>query len=281
MYAIERALRGTAAERLRILARWSGDRRAVMSALLDEEDLRSLRALVRTINVNMTPDEREVGLIPTPGLPLRALHALARAADVSDFASLLMTWQNPYGAALAVEAARGRPELLRIEVALAREFAARARAATRFDGVLRRYVTRVIDQANLWTALVLAEHPTDTETSFLFIDGGSLINLDDLEFALSTAQRDDLADRLRPRLASTPFARAVDVTVGRDVADVSLDALVREFDVLARVQPASAAPVIAFVLRQRAELRTLLRILWSAALGMPVATIRETAGLAA
>jgi vacuolar-type H+-ATPase subunit C/Vma6 len=280
-YAIERALRDRATERLRILARWSGDRHAVLAALLDEEDLRSLRALVRTINVEMSPEEREVGLIPTPTLPLRALRALSRAADVANFASLLLTWQSPYGAALAVEAARGRPELLRIEVALARVFAERARSATRFDRMLRRYVERVIDQANLWTALVLAEHSTDSETSLLFIQGGVLMRPEDLDFARTAASRDVIADRLRPRLAGTALASALDVGISRDVADLTLDALVREFEVLARTEPTSVAPIIAFVLRQRAELRTLLRIVWSAQLGIPAALIRRSAGLAA
>jgi hypothetical protein len=43
----------------------------------------------------------------------------------------------------------------------------------------------------------------------------------------------------------------------------------------------SLAPVILFSLRQRAELRMLLGILWGVSLGVPRATVERMAGIAA
>ncbi|MBL0172034.1 MAG: V-type ATPase subunit [Gemmatimonadaceae bacterium] len=281
VHGLERALRDREAQRLQILARWSGTRYDTLAVLFDEEDMRSLRALVRAIVSGVAPEDRATGLIATPGLPTRALHALASSGDVANVASLLVAWQNPYGSAMAVEAARARPELLRYDVALARVFADRARKASRHNSMLRHYAERVIDLANLWTALVLADHSTDVDVASLFVEGGTLVRASDLALAVSAARREPLVTRLLPRVAGTPLASALAVDDGRDAEDCALEALVVEFRALARREPTSVAPVIAFVLQQRAELRTLLRIVWSVSLGVPSAMIRRSAGVAA
>ena len=280
VHGLERALRDRAAQRLQILARWSGTRYDALAVLFDDEDMRSLRALIRAIVSGIAPENRTAGLIATPGLPVRALNALASSGDVANLASLLLAWQSPYGSAIAVEAARARPELLRFDVALTRVFADRARKASRHNGTLRHYVERVIDLANLWTALVLADHRTDVDIASLFITGGPLVQQAALAFAVSAARREPVVTRLRARVAGTPLAMALDVDEGRDAEDAALDGLVAEFRLVARREPTSVAPVIAFVLQQRAELRTLLRIVWSVSLGIPSAMIRQAAGVA-
>ncbi|MEQ1690317.1 MAG: V-type ATPase subunit [Gemmatimonas sp.] len=281
VHGLERALRERAALRLQILARWSGTRHDALAVLFDEEDMHSLRAVVRAIVSGVPVDQRTAGLIPTPGLPMRALIALAMSGDVANVASLLLAWQSPYGAAMAVEAARPRPELLQFDVALARTFASRARTATRYNRMLRHYTQRVIDLANLWTALVLADHRTDVSVATLFVEGGTLVHEADLTFAVAAARREPLVARLLPRVTGTPLARALDPVDGRDPEDSALAAMVEEFRALARREPTSVAPVIAFVLRQHLELRALLRIVWSVSLGIPSARIRRAAGVAA
>lgn len=281
VHDIERALRERAALRLQILTRWSGARRDALAVLFDDEDMRSLRALVRAIVSGVPVEDRLTGLIPTPGLPTRALSALASSGDVANVASLLLTWQNSYGAAMAVEAARPRPELLGFDVALARTFASRASRAARHNRMLRHYTQRVIDLANLWTALVLADHSTDVSVATLFVEGGTLVREADLAFAVAAARREPLATRLLPRVTGTPLAAALDPVDGRDPEDAAREAMVVEFRALARREPTSVAPVIVFVLRQRSELRALLRIVWSVSLGIPSARIRRSAAVAA
>jgi len=141
---------------------------------------------------------------------------------------------------MAVEAARGRPELLRFEVALARVFADRAHAASRHDRMLRLFAERIIDLANLWTALVLANHAADVDAGSLFVEGGRLVLPSDLAFALGAAHREPLTQRLLPRVAGTPLAPALDATEGHDAEDAALDAMVRNFACWpAAIRPAS------------------------------------------
>ena len=286
-HELEQALRARAAQRLLVLARWAGARAGALQPLFDDEDMRSLRALVRGIVTGVPPEHRADGLIPTLALPARALRSLAASGDVANLANLLVTWRNPYGAALAVEAARSRPELFRFDAALARVFAERARSASRHDSMLRRFTERTVDLANLWTALVLADHHADADPATLFVSGGRLMRLEDLAFAVSAEHQLAVAQRLGPRVVGTPLAAALEtitspaVTAGRDAEDAALAALAAEFRALARQEPTSLAPVVAFVLQQRAELRMLLRIVWSVSLGIPAVNIRQSAGVAA
>lgn len=286
-HALERALRARAAQRLLVLARWTGERAGALAPLFDDEDLRSLRALVRGIVTGVPPEHRADGLIPTLALPARALRALAASGDVVNLANLLVTWRNPFGAALAVEAARSRPELFRFDVALARVFAERARSVSRHDRMLRRFTERTVDLANLWTTLVLADHHADVDPATLFVPGGRLVRVEDLAFAMSAEHQLAVAQRLGPRVVGTPLAAALAVitspaiVVSRDAEDAALAALAEEFRTLARREPTSLAPVVAFVLQQRAELRALLRVVWSVSVGIPAVNIRQSVGAAA
>jgi hypothetical protein len=114
----------------------------------------------------------------------------------------------------------------------------------------------------------------------VFVAGGRIVAVDDLRFAGSSRSRPDMAARLAPRVAGTPLAAAL-VADGRPADDGVLDALVAEFRRLALREPLGTAPVILFVLAQRAELRTLVRILWSVSLGMPRSAIERAVGVAA
>jgi vacuolar-type H+-ATPase subunit C/Vma6 len=280
-HALELALRRHAGERLRILANWAGSRREQLAPLFDDEDQRALRALLRGAIAGVAPEARLAGLVPTPSLPVRALEQLAHAGDIATIAALLVTWRHPFGAALAAEAQRQRPDLLQMEMTLVQTFATRANDAARAsDAAMRLFVERIIDLENLRAALVIAEHPTDVEAGALFVAGGRVVTVDDLRFAGSSRARPDVAARLAPRVAGTPLAAAL-VADGRPADDAVLDALVAEFRRLALREPLGTAPVILFVLGQRAELRALVRILWSVSLGMPPSAIERAVGAAA
>jgi vacuolar-type H+-ATPase subunit C/Vma6 len=192
-----------------------------------------------------------------------------------------VTWRHPFGSALAAEARRQRPDLLLMEMTLVRAFATRANDAARSsDAAMRRFVERIIDLENVRAALVIAEHPTDIEPGSVFVAGGRIVTVDDLDLAATSRARADVVARLAPRVAGTPLAAAL-AADGRPADDSVLDALVAEFHRLALREPLGTAPVILFVLGQRAELRALMRILWSVSLGVPRSAIERAVGAAA
>jgi len=280
-HALELALRRRAGARLRILARWAGRRAEYLAPLFDDEDRRAVRALVRGAAAGIAPELRLAGLIPTTALPLRALDQLSRAGDVAAIGALLLAWRHPLGAAVAGEAARQTLDLFQVETAIARAFAARVRrAARRADAAMRHFVERSIDLENLWAAMVIAGQHADVDPAVVFIEGGALVTVADLQLAADTQNPADLAAALAPRVRQTPLADAL-AAAPRPADDAALHALVAEFRARARREPLGLAPVIHFALRQRAELRSLLRIIWSISLGVPGAVIQGAVGAAA
>lgn len=279
VHGLELALRRRAGARLRILAHWAGARADDVAPLFDDEDRRSLRTLLRGAVAGVDPDVRLAALVPTPSLPLRALAQLARSGDVASIGAQLLAWRHPFGSAIAEEARRKRPDLLQLEMALTRAFAERSRQASG-DPAMRLFVRRIIDLENLWAALLLSEHPADVDGLSVFVSGGALVTADDLGFAIGTRSRAALIERLSPRVSNTPLG--VVLTDGpRPAEDAVLDLLVAEFHALARLEPLGLAPVVLFVLRQRSELRTLMRILWSVSLGVPRPALERAIGVAA
>jgi len=280
-HALELALRRRAGARLDLLATWARRRRELLAPIFDDEDCRAIRALVRGAIGHVTPQLRIAGLIPTPSLPVRALDELAQAGDLTTVASLLLAWHHPFAAVVDGAARRQHPDTLEFEMELVREFAARAIACgDSTDPAMRAFVQRTIDIENLRTALALASQPSDIAPGRLFVEGGSIVTIDDLGAARSRGTETELRAKLALRVRGTPLAAMLDHGM-RSADDVALDALVDEFRRRARDEPLGLAPVVLFVLKQRVELRTLLRILWSISLGVPRATVARMAGVAA
>jgi len=296
-HALELHLRRRAAASLGLLARWAADRCALLAPLFDDEDRRSLRALVRGVLSAQPPALRQADLIATPALPQRALEQLARAGDLTTISASLVAWGHPFGGPLASQARLQRPDLLQIEMALARAFASRARQLGADDAAMSRFVERTIDLENLRAALVLSAQATELEPAALFIEGGALITLDDLRFAAALQQPGQpapapraLALQLGARVRGTPLeaalgARSSEAAPGRAAEsyddDAALRALVAEQRAFARRDPLGLGPVVLFALRQREELRSLMRLLWSVSLGMPAERRAQAAGGAA
>lgn len=278
---LELALRRRAGARLQLLADWAGPRRDRLAPIFDDEDRRAIRALVRGAIARVAPQLRTAGLVPTPTLPMRALDELAQAGDVATVASLLLAWRHPFGKVVDAEARRQKPDPLEFEMAMVREFASRARASAHAgDAGLRLFVERTIDIENLQSVLALSSHAADLPPGRLFVEGGSIVTIGDLASARETGSAAGVAARLGPRARGTPLAAMLDHGA-RSAEDAALDALTDEFRRLARDAPLSLAPVILFSLRQRAELRMLLGILWGVSLGVPRATVERMAGIAA
>lgn len=271
---LEAAVRRVAAVHLAILGRWAGRRRETLAVLFEDEDRRSLRALLRGAAAGAPPDDRLAGLLPTAALPVRALGELARQSTPGDVAALLVTWGNPYGSALLPEAGAAVPDLLKLEIQVNRTFAGRAlRAARRASrrGPLVEYVHETIDLENAAAALVLAAGARDLVPRDHFLPGGRRLTMAAFEEAIVAGEGPAAAHRLADAFAGTPIAGALE-RAGTDPAGLER-ALLRARIALrrgaARAAPLGPAPVLLYALRLRAQVLDLQRIIWGVALGAP------------
>ncbi len=269
--ALELALRRVAALRLRILARWSGVRADALTVLFEDEDRRSLRALLRGAVQGAAAEARLAGLIPTPTLPERALRELAQRDKPAAIAALLTAWRNPYGSALLSVASAAQPDLFRLELIVNRTFAARALRAARHTAPLAAHVRETIDLENAFSALVLAAEGKDVTPKDAFLPGGERLSIAAFEVAAAAGDPAEAMRRLAASFAGTALARAFH---GRAGDPAQLEATVLRIRVRALVQamrltPLGPAPVLAYALRLRAEMEDLRRIIWGVALAAP------------
>jgi vacuolar-type H+-ATPase subunit C/Vma6 len=276
--ALDRALRRHAARELRILARWASDRPEVIAVVFDDEDRRSLRSLLRGAAQGAAAAERLAGLIPTPTLPERALSELANQPTPARVAALLVAWRHPYGSPLLAASSGAQADLFRLEIALSREFAARALAAVRRRGAsLERYVRESIDLENAATVLVLAEQGEDTTPKDAFIEGGARLGVADFERAAATASPMPAARILARILTGAPAEVLERVAGGGDSGRLEpelLRARIRSLVRAARLDPLGPEPFLIYALRLRAQMLDVRRIMWGLVLGAPAEELR-------
>lgn len=265
---LEAGVRRHAGETLTLLARWAGIRLGLLAPLLDDEDRRSIRSMVRGALAGAPPTARLAGLIPTPYLPERALQELARRGDVQEVAAQLGAMSHPYASALAEEAARQHPDLLHLETALNRRFAERAHAATAHgDEAMRGHVAALLDVENLWAVRALPPGAGPAEATGCWVDGGRELRAESFgqaALAPTTAAR----DAILARCATSPWLRAA-LADGPGAEDAVLRARIVAAHDQARRQPLGTAIIVELVLRLRAQVRVLQRIVWSLDLGVP------------
>lgn len=267
----ELAVRRWAAGALRILARWAGARVAALAVIYEEEDRKSLRAIVRGALRGAGAEARLGGLVPTPSLPERALMELARQPTPAAVAALLLAWRNPYGPPLA--AATGtQPDPFALDLALDRAFATRALAAAQAAGTeLATYVRGIVDLGNAVTALVLAVAGRDVVPKDAFLSGGEHVTITAFEEAAALGEPGAAGMRLAKALAPSPVAEAFrhvpqDLT---GLEDALLRIRIRELARQTRRSPLGPGPVLWFALRLHAQVVDLQRIIWGAALAVP------------
>lgn len=274
--SLELAIQRLAGARLRLVARWSGARHALLAPLFEDEDRRSIRSMLRGAAARAPSEQRVAGLVPTPTLPVRALAELSSQGDVAAVAALLAAWSNPYGTALLDEARRQQPDLFTLETELTRAWAARSRrVAPRCGRAMRVYVSRVVDLENLWTAVLLAEHETSHSPASLYVDGGGLLDRDAFLLAAGAQSPREATSVLVRILGTSPLAPAVSADPGAEAR--ALRALTREQRDIARLDPLGPAPIIELLLRSRGEHLALRRIIWGIALGTPLSRRGEQA----
>ena len=271
---LERSVRRAAARQLEILQRWAGPRTAVLAVVFDDEDRRSLRAIVRGAVQGSRAEQRLAGLVPTPSLPERALLELARQPTVAALAALLGAWRHPFAAALRAEASSPHPELLRIEAALARAGTERAwRAARRGSRGLAAWVRESVDLENVLTAVMLAGPDRSVTPRDLFLSSGERVTIERFERAVATGDPAGAARSLAPAFAGTPLA-AVLRDAADDPADLEralLEARIAQLRARGRVRPLDPTVVLLWSLRLRAQVMDVCRIIWGVALGAPPA----------
>ena len=268
--ALEAAIRRRAGTRLAALARWCVEAPDVLIALFGEEERRNLRLLLHGVIEGALPADRLRGTIPTPGLPAGALATLAAQISVAKMAALLSAWRHPDAPALAVPRVPGPPDLIALDAALTRSWAARATAAAdRVDDELRRYVAASIDLENAVTAVMLAGTGSD-RTELEPVPGG--VRFPPFRWkAVAAAGSVAAALALAGEgFTGSPLEHAFSGAAGVGVARArAWDAALRIARVRARTAPLTSAPLIAYVLAVRDEVQQLQRLVWALALGAP------------
>jgi len=72
--SLEKAIRRHAAAQMTILERWcTDDRRTILAVIFEDEDRRSIQAILRGAQQGTATEARMAGLVPTRSLPERAL----------------------------------------------------------------------------------------------------------------------------------------------------------------------------------------------------------------
>jgi vacuolar-type H+-ATPase subunit C/Vma6 len=271
---LELAVRRQAASRLQTLARWARNRPAVLAVVFEDEERRSVRALVRGAIQGAPAELRLAGLIPTPALPERALRELAEQPAAGAVAVLLTAWGNGYGPALIQHAKATQPNLWAIESTLTATFARRALESARDtrSSVVVDYVRDTVDLENALAALVLAGEQADTSRSReeAFVAGGRRVSLVAFLAAVAAGNPHDAARRLalafRPTPLAMAFERAQDAS---DIEERLLRSRILMLRAAARRDPAGAASVLEFALCVRAEVCAVRRVIWGVALRAP------------
>jgi vacuolar-type H+-ATPase subunit C/Vma6 len=268
---LELALRRCAGSALHVARRWLGERSEVVAVVLEAEDRRSLRALVRGAAAGVHADARLAGLVPTLSLPERLLLELAGRSRVRDQAALLVAAGHPYGAPILAAAAAQEPDLFVVELAIGHTFAERALRGARHDGrFLREYVGDLIDIDNCRTVLLLAQR-TGEPAPQAFTDGGRRLTKEDFARAAQIGEPAGAARVLGKALGGGIAAAALIRYAGapaeleRALEAQVMDRLRRE----ARFDPLGPAPFLLYCHRLRAQSVALGELVWSVDLGVP------------
>jgi vacuolar-type H+-ATPase subunit C/Vma6 len=278
----DRASGRVVADRLALLGRWLGRRRAALAVIYEEQERRTLRRMLRGAAQGGSPGVRLQGVNPTPGLPERALVRLARAESPPRLAQELIRLGHPAGRVLQVSRPAAKenelPALWQMEGALGRLFATRVTRAVRRAGPLVRAFARLlIDLENTWALLAASEWGSELSPDLIFLEGGAA--LDHLAFAELAAIRDRgrLDAALARHFRSTPFDRLL----GGSEADPRLESralalLVEWLRQEGRRFPLGPAVVLSIMLRIQAEVHDVRLVLGLVTLGAPRSAV-ETA----
>jgi len=275
---LEQAIRRHAAGQMAVLQRWCSDaRRTTLAVIFEDEERRSIQAILRGAAQGTASDVRMAGLVPTSALSERALQTLASQPTPADVVRMLVLWNHPFGAPLIDAVSSPNPSLFEIEIELARAFARRASARAHQGGKqLVEYVEQVIDVLNAWSALLHFVERDPSIVDLTFIEGGRWLTRDVLVALMSLDTLHDVENRLAWELRKSALASAFRGEAG-DLAELEsavLRAQIQWQNRSVRVDPTGASPVIGFAIELRAEVLNLRSIIWGVALRAPSALIQ-------
>jgi len=275
--SLEQAIRRYAAAPMAVLERWCGDaRRATLGVIFEDEDRRSIQAILRGATQGTASDVRMAGLLPTGALTEGALRTLSIQPTPADVVRMLVLWGHPFGAPLIGAVSQPNPSLFEIEVELARAFARCASAHAREGGrQLVEYVEQIVDVLNAWSALLHFSESDPSIVELTFIEGGRWLRRDLYVELMGLDTLRDVANRIARELRKSALASAFR---GETEDLASLESAVLRAQLAwqkrsVRIDPTGAAPVIGFAIELRTETLNLRRIIWGVALKAPSALI--------
>lgn len=276
--SLEQSVRRWAASQLAVLERWCTDqRRAALSVIFEDEDRRSIQSLLRGAARGTATETRMTALLPTRGLPERALLTLAKQPTPADVVRMLVLWNHPFGSALVRAASGSHPSLFEMEIELHRVFAQRASASAKEGGrQLVEYVQGVVDLMNAWSALLHFEERDPSIVDLTFVEGGRWITRDLFHDLMGLDTRGDVERQLASSLRSSALG-AIFRGKTEDLAELegaALRAQIAWQNRAVRLDPSGAAPVLGFAIELRAQVLNLMRIVWGVALRAPAALIQ-------
>lgn len=269
--ALERALARRRGERLGLVARWAGDRVPHLAPVFLEEDRRSVRSLARGVLGGTPPGRRLAGLCPTPSLPAAELERLAGVREATSLAVGLEGLEHPLVPPVRRLAEEAAPDLFVFELRLSRVCFEAARPSWR-AGRLRRFHADSVDLENAWTVLLSDGFHGEVEPASAFLEGGEVMDAETFGAIFEGRSPEDrrgaLADAFEASFAGP--ALADDSIPLAELPRHLLDARIREERRVGRARPHTAAPLLEYLLRLRAEAAALRRLLWGLALTAPV-----------
>jgi vacuolar-type H+-ATPase subunit C/Vma6 len=275
--SFDRAVSLVASARMNLLGRWLSARQGALAVVMEDEEFRSLRALLRGAAEGASPGARLRAATPTARLPMRALERMAHAGSVPELVHELLRLGHPAGRALQDVLRRAKaPDLRALEWALTRLFAERAVRAARVAGpVVRRFAAELVTQANVWTLLLAAPLQPGGSAGEEFLPGGASLTRQDFTRLRAERDADKSVHELRRLLKGTALGAAMaaeplDLSSLEQRASASRIAWLRG---LARRDPLGPAVVLSVLERIRAEARALRAIAWGVAFGAPAATL--------
>jgi vacuolar-type H+-ATPase subunit C/Vma6 len=282
--AFDRETGRLVADRLQLLGRWLGSGRRALAVVYEEEDRRTLRALLRGAAQGISAIGRLRGAVPTPNLPDRTLEQLARAESTADLARILVRAGHPAGRALlAVRPATGESSgLHRLEAALARLFVTRATRAARGAGrLIAEFVALHVDVENAGTLLAATGTEAPVPNDW-YLPGGDRI--DQARFARVAARAD--ARSVREELAGLFRRTALEPAFEIDQEASGFErgilrATVAWLRRAARHDPLGPAVVLEVVQRIRVEAHDVRLVVNAASLGAPASTVEPALATAA
>lgn len=272
--SLELGVRRHAADAMRTLARWSQERDVALAVIFEDEDRRSIEALLRGAVQGVAAEHRLAGLVPTERLPERLLQALAAQPTVKELVSLLVLSGHPLGRSLVAPAKAKRPSLFDLESELHRAFAARSlENARRSDTHLRGYVRQLIDLLNGWAALLHVRERDASLVDRVFVQGGAQIDRPRFRRLMALPDPTQVRVELANAFKGSSLAAAFRLEDLSRLETTVLSSQITEQSAHARLDPLGSAPLIAFALRLRAQVLNLRRIIWGVALGAPAPLI--------